>query len=107
MRLPDFNIGYVFGFGSEINSEGLLVTFLGGIVRIRFRYKDIEEVSREIYSGGRISWDVIRWGKCPPGTDALRVVLKNGPFRKHLIVFDRPDAAIEALKGQGIATVNS
>ncbi len=101
MKYPDFNIGYVFGYNSAIIIEGFLITFLGGIVRIRFRFKDIEKISEETYNGGRISWDVIGWGKCPHGKEALRVVLKKGQFMNHLIVFDNIENAVETLKKEG------
>jgi len=56
MKFPDPNIGYVFGYKSTIVDDEILITFLGG----------------------RISWDVIRWGKCPPKTEALKVILLPG-----------------------------
>ncbi len=101
MKFPDLNIGCVFGYNSEITSEGFLITFLGGIVRIRFWFKDIVKISEETYNGGKISWDVIRWGKCPPGKEALLVVLKKGLFTHHLIVFDNLEKAVETLKKEG------
>ena len=76
MKFPDPNIGYVFGYKSRITNEGILVTFLNGKVKIVFRYSDIEQAHKEVYRGGRISWNVIRWGKCPSGTEALRIILK-------------------------------
>lgn len=98
MTFPDPNIGYLFGYRSKITGAGILVTFLGGIVGVLFRFADTEGLSREVYDGGRISWDVIRWGKCPPGTEALRIVLKRGAFRNHLVVFDDLDAVIVGLE---------
>lgn len=102
MKFPDPNIGYVFGYKSRITSQGILVTFLGGKVKILFKYSDIVRVHREVYSGGRISWDVIRWGKCPSGTDAVKIVLKHGMYRNHFIVFDNMAKAISDLKNDGI-----
>lgn len=107
VRFPDFNIGYVFGYKSDITSEGFLITFLGGIVRIQFKFKDIAKIHKETYHGGRISWDVIRWGKCPPGKDAIKIVLKNNTFENHMIVFDNLDAAIDKLKKQGQNIISS
>jgi len=107
MKFPDFNIGYVFGYGSGVADEGIRVTFLNGRVRIQFRYQRIEKISRKTYTGGRISWDIIRWGKCPPGTEALEVVLKTGWFRNHLIVFDELNAAISEIEKQGITVTGS
>ncbi len=107
MIFPDFNIGYIFGYKSEILSEGFLITFLSGLVRIRFRFKDIEKIYKRTYSGGRISWDIIRWGKCPPGKNALKIVLKIGIFKNHMLVFDNLDEAIEKLRRQGLTIVGS
>jgi hypothetical protein len=101
MRFPDPNIGYVFGYGSKITDDAVLVTFLGGAVKIPFRFGNIECIGKETYRGGRISWDVLRWGKCPAGTVALKIRLKSGPVKDHLIVFDNPDAAIRELACHG------
>jgi len=107
MRFPDFNFGYVFGYKSGITSEGFLITFLGGIVRIQFKFKDIEKMYKETYSGGKISWDIIRWGKCPPGKNALKIVFKKGKFKNHMIVFDNLEETINVLKKRGLNFVNS
>jgi len=102
MKFPDPNIGYVFGYKSKITDDGILISFLGGIVKISFKFKDIESISKEVYRGGRISWNIIRWGKCPPGTEALRVILKQGIFKNHLIVFDNLDSVIRELRNKGV-----
>ena len=102
MRFPDPNIGYLFGYGSTVTETGILITFLGGLVKIPIPFENIESVRRETYTGGRISWDVVRWGKCPTGTAALRVVLKKGALRENLIVFDDLDATIRALESHGV-----
>lgn len=94
MKFPDPNLGYLFDYESRITAEGILVTFLHDWVRILFRFEDIDSMRRETYRGGKISWDVIRWGKCPPGQEALKVCLRQGMFRDHLIVFDDLDAAL-------------
>ncbi|GEM_PF-1533805 len=98
MKFPDFNIGYVFGYNSRITDEGILVTFLGETVRILFSYAEIEQMDIEKYTGGQVSWDVIRWGKCPPGTQALKISLKQGLFKQHLIVFNDLQQATRDLK---------
>jgi len=98
MIFPDPNVGYHFGYGSRINENGILVTFLGGKVKIPFLFKDIAYVTKEAYAGGVISWDVIRWGKCPKGTQALKIVLKKGNFIKHLVIFEDLDGAVSLLK---------
>jgi len=102
MIFPDLNIGYVFGYKSMITREGILVTFLGGIVKIQLKYFNIEQMNRKIYNGGKISWDVIRWGKCPPGKEALKIVLKQGIFRNHFVVFDDLDKTIIDLENIGL-----
>lgn len=102
MRFPDPNIGYVCGYKSKITSEGFLITFLGGIVQILFKFKDIENIYKEIYRGGNISWDIIRWGKCPNGKEALRIFMKKGSFRNHIIVFDNLEATVDDLKNRGL-----
>lgn len=102
MKFPDPNVGYVFGYKSKVTDEGILVTFLWEIMKISFKFKDLDHVQRVTYNGGIISWDVVRWGKCPHGTDALNVVAKKGFFRNNLIVFDDLDAAVSALKSKGI-----
>lgn len=102
MIFPDPNIGYVFGYKSNVTHDGILVTFLGGRVKILFGYKDIEKIKRETYQGGRISWDVIRWGRCPSGTEGIRLRLKKGYFRNHIIVFDNIKAAVDVLRSQGL-----
>jgi hypothetical protein len=102
MKFPDPNIGYVFGYNSHVTNEGIMVTFLGGLLKIVFRFDHIESLRREVYTGGRISWNVIRWGKCPSGTTALKVVLRNGMFRNHLIVFDRLEDSITDLQRHGM-----
>ena len=93
MRFPDLNVGWVFGYRSKVSDEGIVVTFLGGLVKIVFKYEDMEEVRVETYEGGRVSWDVLRWGRCPKGTKAIRVKLRRGAFRNHLIVFDDVEGA--------------
>lgn len=105
MRFPDPNVGYIFGYDSRITCDGILITFLGGIVAIPFKFSDMAEIRREVYAGGRISWDVLRWGKCPHGKEALKILMKRGIFRNHLIVFDDLDTAVIALKSKG-AIVN-
>jgi hypothetical protein len=94
---PDPNVGYVFGYKSEVCDDGIAVTFLRGLIRIVFRYEDIESARIKTYRGGRISWNVIRWGKCPNGTKALQIRLRRGIFRDHLIVFENLDEAVEKL----------
>ena len=95
---PDLNIGYVFGYRSEVDRDGIRITFLRGLINIVFRYEDILVARITTYNGGRISWDVIRWGKCPKGTKALEIRLKHGIFRRHLIVFDDLDVAVNKLE---------
>ena len=102
MRFPDPNVGHIFGFGSSVADGRILVTFLGGIVRIPFQFKDIAQVRRTTYGGGRVSWDVIRWGKCPRGTKALRITMKKGAFREHIVVFGNLDAAVRQLREKGV-----
>ncbi len=102
MRFPDPNIGYIFGYKSRITNKGILVTFLGDIVNILFQYSNIEQIYNEKYVGGKISWDVIRWGKCPNGTQPLRIILKQGMFRNHFIVFHDFERAIFDLKSNGL-----
>lgn len=103
MRFPDPNVGYIFGYRCKLAGDRISIAFLWGLVHISFKYKDIERMGREIYSGGRISWDVLRWGKCPPGTRALRITLKKGAFREHLIVFADLDTAIGDLRSKGFS----
>ena len=54
MKFPDPNIAYVFGYDSKLTDDGILITFLGGIIKILFKFKDIEYVSREVYCGEMI-----------------------------------------------------
>lgn len=103
MKFPDPNIGYVFGYDSKISDDRILVTFLGGVVKIPFSFNAILQVSKATYNGGRISWDVVRWGKCPSGTEALKIVMKKGPLRDHMIVFNDLNAAVRKLKEKGIS----
>jgi hypothetical protein len=98
VRFPDPNIGYVFGYDSTIKDGMILVTFLWGLVKIPFRFSDIEHLRRDAYRGGRISWDLIRWGKCPPGTEAVRILMKRGLFKHHMVVFDNLEDAMAKLK---------
>ena len=98
MIFPDPNIGYIFGYNSSIEGDTIAVTFLGGLVKIPFRFRDIQKFGRMKYRGRRISWDVIRWGKCPRGTEALQISLKKGLFRNHLIVFPDINRAVSILK---------
>ena len=95
---PDLNIGYIFGYTSDVDTEGIQITFLKGLVRIVFRYEDIEIARVTTYNGGRISWNAIRWGKCPKGTKTLEIILKRGIFRRHLIVFDNLGDIISKLE---------
>lgn len=101
-KFPDPNVGYVFGYDSKVTDKGILITFLGGMVRILFRFEDIEGMHKETYGGGRISWDVIRWGKCPHGTEALRVILKRGIYKTHMVVFDDLGATLQDLHRRGM-----
>jgi len=87
MRFPDPNIGYIFGYKSRITSQGILVSFLWQSIKIVFRFDNIRHIKRIRYTGGKISWDIIRWGKCPAGKEALNIKLKKGIFKNHLIVF--------------------
>jgi len=75
-----------------------VITFLKGLIKIIFRYEDIETAQITTYKGGRISWNVIRWGKCPNGTKALQIRLKRGIFKNYLIVFENLDDAIKKLR---------
>ena len=93
---PDPNIRWVFWYKSEVTKEGIRVSFLKGLVRILFRFENIRKAKITSYNGGRISWDVIRWGRCPKGTRALEIVLRREIFRRHLIV--SLDKAVEELK---------
>lgn len=102
MKIIDPNIGYVFGYKSKINEEGILVTFLGDLIKILFRFDNIQNIYTEHYKGGRVSYDIIRWGKCPPGTEALRIVLKKGIYKNHLIVFTDLTSTTGILKEHGI-----
>ncbi len=95
---PDPNVGYIFGYKSGVCEEGIWVAFLRGVIRILFRYEDMERVRLTTYKGGRISWDVIRWGKCPRGTRVLEITLKRGIFKRHLIVFEDPDEAVDEIR---------
>ncbi len=60
--------------------------------------KDIETVKITTYKGGKTSWNVIRWGKCPNGTKALQIRLIRGIFSNDLIVFDDLDEAVKKLR---------
>lgn len=102
MKFPDPNIGYIFGYKSCVTGQGILVTFINGKIKILFKYSDIARVFREVYSGGKISWDIIRWGKCPSGTEALKIILNRGMYRNHFIVFDNMEKATNDLKHHGI-----
>lgn len=102
MRFPDPNIGYLFGYGSQVTDSGVLVTFLHGRVRVSFPFADMAGISRSAYRGGRVSWDVVRWGKCPRGTEALAISMKKGLFRENLVVFGDLDAAVRRLGEMGI-----
>jgi len=95
---PDPNIGYLFGYKAEVNRNGIQLSFLRGLIRIVFRYENIERAKVTTYTGGRISWNVIRWGKCPKGTKAIEIVLKQGIFKRHLIVFEDLEKAVEEIK---------
>lgn len=102
MKFPDPNIGYIFGYKSYVTAQGILITFINGKIKIEFKYSDIKQIFREVYSGGRISWNIIRWGKCPSGTEALKIILNRGMYRNHFIVFDNIENAIDDLKNHGI-----
>lgn len=107
MRFPDPNVGYVFGYRAFATAEGIEATFLGGRVRIPFRSGAIRSAWPETYEGGRVSWDVIRWGRCPRGTRALHVELARGPFREHLVVVDDLDGALDRLRELGVRVLES
>lgn len=106
MKFPDPNIGYVCGYGSCVTDEGVLITFLNGRIKILFNFKNIAYAKREVYTGGVISWDVIRWGKCPHGTEALKVVLKKGAFRNHLVVFKDLNEVVDEIKNKSDIIIN-
>ncbi len=95
---PDPNVGHVFGYKSRVSREGIWVAFLKGKVRILFRYENIERARVTTYDGGRISWNVIRWGKCPKGTKAIEITLNRGIFKRHLIVFEDLERAVDEIK---------
>ena len=107
MRFPDPNVGYVFGYRGAATDNGVEVTFLGGRARILFPPRAIRSVWPETYRGGRISWSVIRFGRCPRGTRALHVQLARGLFRDHLVVLDDLDDALAQLRAAGVCVVES
>jgi len=107
MKFPDPNIGYACGYKSKLTDEGFLITFLGGLVQILFKFNDIENIYIEVYRDGKISWDIIRWGKCPNGTEAIRILLRKGSFRNHIIVFDNLEATVIDLKNRGLNIIGS
>ncbi|MDD3190173.1 MAG: hypothetical protein PHI66_00550 [Candidatus Pacebacteria bacterium] len=102
MKFPDLNLGYVFNYKSYITEEGIMLTFLGGFVKILFGFDQIREMRKTRYLGGRISWDVLRWGKCPKCTEVLSVHLDKGVFLNHMIVFDDLEKAIAEIRILGI-----
>jgi hypothetical protein len=102
MVFPDLNAGYVFGYRSKITREGILISFLSGIVKIRFKNGNIGHASRYKYNGGRISWNVIRWGKCPQGKEALKIILRRGIFRNNIVVFDNLEKSVSDLENLGV-----
>jgi len=102
MKFPDLNIGYIFDYNGYITEKGMMVTFLGGFVKILFGFDQIKDIERTFYLGGKISWNVLRWGKCPKGTEVLSICLDEGVFLHHMIVFDDLDNATEKIKRVGI-----
>lgn len=94
MLFPDTNIAYIFGYKSQITSRGILVSFIRERVKILFRFENIRNIKRATYSGGKISWHIIRWGKCPKGKEGLNIRLKKGVFKNHLIIFKDMESVI-------------
>ena len=72
----------VFGYsgGCEV---GVVASFRESTIKI------VKTAKITTYKGGRISWNVIRWGKCPNVSKALQ---------DNLIVFENLDKAVERLK---------
>jgi hypothetical protein len=103
MFFPDPNIGHHFDYDSYLTEEAIVVTFLNGRVKIPFKFKNIISAKSERYLGGSISWTVVRWGKCPTGTEALRVKMKKGFFRNNFIVFSDLEKVLYKLKAIGIS----
>ncbi len=85
---PDPNIGYLFGYRAEIGDEGIIVSFLRELVK---------RAKATTYTGGRISWK-IWWGKCSRVTRGIEIALKSGILRRHLIVFEDLNSAVNGLK---------
>jgi len=97
MHFPDLNIGYIFGYRSQVAPQGILVSFLWNGIKILFRFENIRYIKRVTYSGGKISWDILRWGKCPPGKTGLYIKLKKGIFKNHLIVFKDLESVVSEI----------
>jgi hypothetical protein len=97
MIFPDTNIKHIFGYRSRIVPKGILVSFLWESIKIVFPFENIRSIRRTTYSGGKISWNMIRWGKCPPGREGLNIQLKKGIFKNHLIVFRDMEAVIDEI----------
>lgn len=98
LPFPDPNLGRFFGYASKVTSSDIRITFLGGLVKNSFKYTNIESARREIYKGGAVSWRLMRWGKCPKGAQGIRIRLRKGLFRNHLIIFPDLTRAEQELK---------
>jgi len=98
LPFPDPNIGHLFGYASKITPSEIRITFLGGLVRKSFKFNNIDSARREIYKGGAVSWRLMRWGKCPKDSQGIRIRLRKGLFRNHLIKFDDLTRAEQELK---------
>lgn len=95
---PDPNLGRFFGYASNVTGSEIRITFLGGLVKSSFKYNNIESARREIYKGGAVSWRLMRWGKCPRDAQGIRIRLRMGLFRNHLIIFPDLTRAEQELK---------
>lgn len=82
---------------NTIGRNAVNVSFLK-IFNKRFRLEDIDWARRELYKGGRISWRLMRWGKCPKDAQGIRIRLNRGLFRDHFLIFPDLTRAEQELK---------
>ncbi len=95
MPFPDANI-LTHKCENTITKDAILAS--SPLLKRKFKFDEIDQARREIYKGGAVSWRLMRWGKCPKDAQGIRIRLRRGLFRNHLIIFPDLTRAEQELK---------
>ncbi len=95
LPFPDANI-LTRKCENTITKDAILA--LSPLINRKFKFDEIDWARRELYKGGKISWRLMRWGKCPKDAQGIRIRLDRGLFRDHFLAFPDLTRAEQELK---------